>query len=860
MVQNADQDGANTLHNIPGYQRTTSSIYNLIHSSNNSNVPELEGGEAPAQGNNQQQQQQPHEQLQQQQQHPEGTPGTAKGFNLIPQGQNFNTYYMGDNNNRPILPSLPSQGTSPNTGRSMSQHSVTSIPNPIAYERTRSVDPTPTSAASLDPAYYQQANLSRAQSNISAVGSDAPKTNRVYHYQNQMIANGATPVNFSSRVNSNSSNGNVKEFVKVHPGGNNLGAPMGAPATDASHQFAYIEPNTNKTAEGRQMVPKGSMTHILPIDGQGNASSRSNSTLSTSSSKSKHNNLNNTNNSILASRRNTQELVAKSIAEKHLDKPISEYASIVRDAEVEVLNINPVIHSKATIQALEQKKERDRQVYALLWLMKNCEAQHDSYVPRGRIFAQYASSCALYNLKPLSQASLGKLIRTVFPGLTTRRLGMRGQSKYHYCGLKLINADSSDEDDEDHDSVSNIESPPAKSASTGPMKIKEEENAASFKTDDNKEQPSSTLKRKHTETTEDGSSPDHDVKKQKSENQEKDANETSPSDTSEDNSSVSLHNVLEVVFKNPEILSETFRLPLPPLPKSKIPGSVDQDIVSSLESLYHIYCNKIFENIKFLNFDSLPNNLRFFHTGSVSPQMYNLLISEELYDWVAECDDITYVSVAIFLSSFVIDRKRTSEENTKNVQKLEKFIEEYPKLMTDLTMELPVPLRTSKNNLARQFTFLIKRLLKLEKFIIRFIDSFQSYKAGMKSDWESINLSDIYEVVCTGKHDDACKAVIDFLNENIPLLFREEKGIDDPPNNESFNLLMIKFLQFVSDAPWSANTILNSYTRITNALIGDISLKSSENLLLWLFFNNVTDQFLTYSYDAMKFSLILNHS
>jgi hypothetical protein len=37
----------------------------------------------------------------------------------------------------------------------------------------------------------------------------------------------------------------------------------------------------------------------------------------------------------------------------------------------------------------------------------------------------------------VNQASFGKLIRSVFPNLKTRRLGTRGNSKYHYYGIKV---------------------------------------------------------------------------------------------------------------------------------------------------------------------------------------------------------------------------------------------------------------------------------------------------------------------------------------------------------------------------------------------------------------------------------------
>lgn len=36
----------------------------------------------------------------------------------------------------------------------------------------------------------------------------------------------------------------------------------------------------------------------------------------------------------------------------------------------------------------------------------------------------------------MNAASFGKLIRSVFIGLRTRRLGTRGNSKYHYYGIR----------------------------------------------------------------------------------------------------------------------------------------------------------------------------------------------------------------------------------------------------------------------------------------------------------------------------------------------------------------------------------------------------------------------------------------
>lgn len=85
----------------------------------------------------------------------------------------------------------------------------------------------------------------------------------------------------------------------------------------------------------------------------------------------------------------------------------------------------------------KETKERQRQVFGMVWLLNLCEASPTAVVPRNRIYARYVSVCADHNLTPLLPALFGKLVRILFPNLTTRRLGMRGQLKYHYCGIKL---------------------------------------------------------------------------------------------------------------------------------------------------------------------------------------------------------------------------------------------------------------------------------------------------------------------------------------------------------------------------------------------------------------------------------------
>ncbi|KAI1497581.1 RFX DNA-binding domain-containing protein [Biscogniauxia marginata] len=81
--------------------------------------------------------------------------------------------------------------------------------------------------------------------------------------------------------------------------------------------------------------------------------------------------------------------------------------------------------------------ERTRQIFAMLWINQVCSKGKGS-VPRGRVYANYASRCATERITVLNPASFGKLVRVLFPGLKTRRLGVRGESKYHYVNFNLI--------------------------------------------------------------------------------------------------------------------------------------------------------------------------------------------------------------------------------------------------------------------------------------------------------------------------------------------------------------------------------------------------------------------------------------
>lgn len=73
----------------------------------------------------------------------------------------------------------------------------------------------------------------------------------------------------------------------------------------------------------------------------------------------------------------------------------------------------------------------------LTWLEKNYELAEGVCIPRSVLYQHYVDFCGINRVQPVNAASFGKIIRQQFPNLTTRRLGTRGQSRYHYYGIAI---------------------------------------------------------------------------------------------------------------------------------------------------------------------------------------------------------------------------------------------------------------------------------------------------------------------------------------------------------------------------------------------------------------------------------------
>eukprot|EP00055_Hartaetosiga_balthica_P013083 m.65778 g.65778 ORF g.65778 m.65778 type:complete len:744 (-) comp8165_c2_seq1:117-2348(-) len=73
----------------------------------------------------------------------------------------------------------------------------------------------------------------------------------------------------------------------------------------------------------------------------------------------------------------------------------------------------------------------------VIWLKANFEMYPGRTVERSTVYQAYVKHMETLMKSPCNSAGFGKTMRTVFKGVQSRRLGARGQSRYHYDGVRI---------------------------------------------------------------------------------------------------------------------------------------------------------------------------------------------------------------------------------------------------------------------------------------------------------------------------------------------------------------------------------------------------------------------------------------
>ncbi|XP_013385696.1 DNA-binding protein RFX7 [Lingula anatina] len=83
-----------------------------------------------------------------------------------------------------------------------------------------------------------------------------------------------------------------------------------------------------------------------------------------------------------------------------------------------------------------QNSSRIEQAQTFTWIKNNYEEDKDNCLAKHEVYKDYESYCTQHGIRVLGVADFGKVFKCVFPAVTSRRLGPRGQSIYYYNGIR----------------------------------------------------------------------------------------------------------------------------------------------------------------------------------------------------------------------------------------------------------------------------------------------------------------------------------------------------------------------------------------------------------------------------------------
>ncbi|PGH10134.1 hypothetical protein AJ80_07585 [Polytolypa hystricis UAMH7299] len=279
------------------------------------------------------------------------------------------------------------------------------------------------------------------------------------------------------------------------------------------------------------------------------------------------------------------------------------------------------------------KSEKVKQVFAMIWLRENCQRDTGS-VRRDKVYCCYAEKCGSERVSVLNPASFGKLVRIIFPNVQTRRLGVRGESKYHYVDL----------------SIKEIEPPVSTSPSgAGEKEIDgacEKERHASIQQQSSRDSPQITGTTNST-TPPRSSSP----KSQSSSSLHLGSCACKESDHSSPTTSVLLD---RSIMRTRQMVQQMLHFPNPneptPIDNQSLqlpnihnytPANTDPDVADALVALYRSHCISVIDSFRYCKEKNLMRHFSSFQ-GTLTVPVHKLLVHADLVPWIMECDWMMY--------------------------------------------------------------------------------------------------------------------------------------------------------------------------------------------------------------------------
>ena len=268
-----------------------------------------------------------------------------------------------------------------------------------------------------------------------------------------------------------------------------------------------------------------------------------------------------------------------------------------------------------------------------------CKKSNTS-VPRNRVYAQYAQRCGTERVPLLNPASFGKLVRIIFPDITTRRLGMRGESKYHYVDLALATDESE------------IHRPGPGQISRNEADVAFESSIAVPKPISRSQLPADTAEFPSPRLMFDSLSPPRALQPKTE----------AHGHLYLDRNMLGIHKGpsrpnmisrrLKFSSKSEAIFLDDAPIVLPSL-QTYLPQGTDPDAAAALKALYRSHCVSVIDCVRFCKEKSFWHHFTSFH-GTLTVPVQKLFVHPSIASWIRECDWLMYQKMIQFVSPLAL--------------------------------------------------------------------------------------------------------------------------------------------------------------------------------------------------------------
>nr|POE65220.1 gpi mannosyltransferase 4 [Quercus suber] len=286
--------------------------------------------------------------------------------------------------------------------------------------------------------------------------------------------------------------------------------------------------------------------------------------------------------------------------------------------------------------------EKTKQLFAMLWLRAVCKPAKSS-VPRNRVYSQYANRCGTERVVPLNPASFGKLVRVIFPGIQTRRLGVRGESKYHYVDLALEDENANLVTNSNWNSTFGSVDGLSTSHDSGSIQHLDFNNIPRLPADTTAFPTQDTSFDMHVNQSSDRGPCSQGRAFAYPESRGMQANAVE---------SMTYAQTLRFPVGNLPTFSENEPVSLPSI-QPYLPPRTDQDTAEALYALYRTHCTSLIDSIRFCKEKQFFRLYTSFH-GTLTVPVQKLFTHPNLASWIEQCDLVMYRTMVRFVSRLTL--------------------------------------------------------------------------------------------------------------------------------------------------------------------------------------------------------------